>query len=137
MLAKKFFINTGINITVETNNGSYSRWRNHPHTITLPHPNFTVFLDQRSPFLRLTNLLPLDPNKLNLHSSLKWTIFHCSSDQCGEVKTNLLIFFEIKSLWQGIWATNFSLFNLRETDWLSCLLTKCMRSRCCWIETIF
>ena len=31
-----FFIKTDIKITVKTNNGSYSRWRNHPHTITLP-----------------------------------------------------------------------------------------------------
>ena len=43
-----------------------------PYTITLPSPNFTVFFmhwgDKRSPFLRLTKLLPSDPNKLNLDS---------------------------------------------------------------------
>ena len=36
MLAKKFFINTDINITVKTNNKSYSRWRNNLHTNKLP-----------------------------------------------------------------------------------------------------
>ena len=37
MLAKKVFINTGINITMKMNNGSYSHWKKkHPHTITLP-----------------------------------------------------------------------------------------------------
>ena len=44
-----------------------------------PPPNFTVFLthwgDKRSSFF----VLPSDPNKLNLDSSLKGTIFHCSS----------------------------------------------------------
>ena len=78
-----------------------------PPTITLPPPNFTVFLmhwgDKCFPFLRLKNLLPSDPNKLNLDSSLKWTIFHCSSVQtiCSVAKSrqNFLFCFEIKGLW--------------------------------------
>ena len=36
MLAKKFLTNTGINITVKTNNGSYPAEEIIPHTITLP-----------------------------------------------------------------------------------------------------
>ena len=119
MLAKKFFINSGI--TVKTNNGSYYRLRNHPPHYYAPL-QFSVFLthwgDKRSPFLRLTNLLPSDPNKLNLDSSLKWTIFHCSSVHriCSAAKSRRTVrfFFEIKGLWHWIRATNFSLFNLRE-----------------------
>ena len=131
MLAKKFFINTGINITVKMNNGFYSCWRNHPPHYYTPPPNFTVFLmgnsyhlkgDKSSPFLRLTNYLPPDPNKLNLDSSLKWTIFHCSSVHtiCSVVKSRwtFWFFFKIKGFWHGIQASNFSLSNLRETVFL-------------------
>ena len=124
MLAKKFFINTGINITVKTNNGK--KKKNYPSHHYAPPPNFTVFLthwgDKRSPFLRLTDLLPSDLNKLNLDSSLKWTIFHCSSvhRRCSVAKSRrtFWFFFKIKGLWHGIWATNFSLFILRETVFL-------------------
>ena len=126
MLAKKFVINTGINITVKMNNGSYSRWINHPPHYYAPPPNFTVFLTHWggncSPFLCLTNLLPSDPNKLNFGPSLKWTIFHCSSVHriCSVAKSRrtFWFFFEIKGLQQGIRVTNFSLFNLRETVFL-------------------
>ena len=122
----KFLINTDINFTVKINNGSHSRWRNHLLHRYAPPPNFTVFLthwgDKRSSFLRLTNHLPSDPNKLNLDSSLKWTIFHCSSIHtiCSVVKwrRNFWFFFEIKGLRHGIQAPNFSLFNLRETVFL-------------------
>ena len=97
-----------------------------PHTITLPPPNFTVFLthwgDKHSTILHLINLLSSDPTKLNLDSSLKWTIFLCSSVNtiCSVVKSRwtFWFFFEIKGLWHGIWATNFSLFNLQETVFL-------------------
>ena len=93
------------------------------HIITLFPPNFTVFLthwgDKRSPFLHLTNLLLSDPNKLNLDSSLKWTIFHCSSVPTiclvAKSRQSFWFFFEIKGLWHGIRVHNFSLFNLRET----------------------
>ena len=123
METKKFFINIGINITVKTKNGSYSHRRNHPPHHYAPLPNFTVFLthwgDKRSLFERLKNLLPSDPNKLNLDSSLKWTIFYCSSVHmiCSVAKSRrtFWFFFEIKYLWHGIRATNFSLFNVRET----------------------
>ena len=124
--AKKFFINTGIDITVKMNNGSYSHWRNHPPHHHTPPPNFTVFLthwgDKRTPFFRLTKLLPLDPNKLNLASSLMWTIFHCSFVQMissvAKSRQTFWFFFEIKGLWNGIRAINFFLFNLRETVFL-------------------
>ena len=97
-----------------------------PHTITLHPPNFTCFLtpwgDKHSPFLRLTNILPSDRNKLNLDSSLKWAIFHCSSVYtiCSLAKSRrtFWFFFEIKVLRHGIRATIFSLFNLRETVFL-------------------
>ena len=76
--------------------------------------------DKRSPFLHLTNLLPSDPNKLNLDSSLKWTIFYCSSVHriCSAAKSSrtFWFFFEIKGLQHG--ATDFSLFNLWETIFL-------------------
>ena len=130
MLAKKLFINTGINITVKTNNGFYSRWRNHPP------PNFTVFLthwrNKCSPFLRLINLLPSNPNKLNFDSSLKWTIFHCSYVHtiCSVAKSRrtFWFFFEIKGLRHGIQATNFSLFNLRETLFLDFGIPVCLQN---------
>ena len=126
MQAQKFFINSGINITVKTENFSYSRWRNHPPHHYAPPPNFTVFLthwgDKRSLFFSLTNFLQSDQNKLNLDSSLKWTIFHCSSVHriCSGAKSRrtLWFFFEIKSSRHGIQATNCSLFNLRETVFL-------------------
>ena len=126
MVAKQFFINTGINITVKTNNGSYSRRRNHTRHHYAPPPKFTVFLtrwgDKRFPFLRLTNFLPSEPNNLNLDSSPKWTIFHCSSVHriCSVAKSRwtFWFFFKIKSLWHGIRATNYSLFNLRERIFL-------------------
>ena len=70
MLAKKFFINACINITVKTNNEE-----NDPPRYYAPPQNFTVFLthlgDKRLPILRLTNHLLSDPNKFNLDSSLK------------------------------------------------------------------
>ena len=44
MLTKKFFINTGISITVKTNNGSYYHRKNHSHTITLPPTKLHSFL---------------------------------------------------------------------------------------------
>ena len=122
MLTKEFFINNGINITVKTNNGSYSRWGNHSLHHYAPPPNFTVFLthwgDKRSPFLCLTNILPLNPNKLNLDSSLKGTIFYCSSAHtiCSVAKSrrSFWFFFEIKGLRHGIRATNFFLFNEKQ-----------------------
>ena len=125
-LLAKTFINTGINDTVKTNNASDSRWKNHSLHHYDPPPNFTVFSthwgEKRSPFLRLTNLLPSDQNNLNLDSSLKWTIFHCSSVYtiCFVAKSRRIIwfFFEIKGLPHGIWATNFFLFNLREIVFL-------------------
>ena len=117
MLAKEFFIKISITITVKTNNGSYSQWRNNPPYHYAPPPNFTVFLthwgDKRSPFLRLTNFLPSDPNKLNLDSSLKWTIFHCSSVHkiCSVAKSRrtFWFFFEIEGFRHGIGFTNFYL----------------------------
>ena len=124
MLAKKFVINTGINIdiTVKTNNGSYCCWRNHPHTIELPPPNFIVFLthwgDKCSPFLHLTNLLPSDPNKWNLDLSLTWTIASLSARYALWRSQNEPFDFYLKGLRHGIWATNFFLFNLRETVFL-------------------
>ena len=45
MLAKKFFINTGINITMKTNNGSCSRWRNQPLCHYAPPSKFHSFLN--------------------------------------------------------------------------------------------
>ena len=119
--AKRFFMSAGINITTKTNNGSNFLWSNHlPHHY-IPPPNFTVFLthweDKRSPFLRLIDILPSDPNKLKLDSSLKWTIFHCSSAHrtCPGAKSRrtFWFFFEIKVLQHGIQAANFSLFNLK------------------------
>ena len=97
-----------------------------PHTITLHLQNFIVFLshwrDKHSPFLRLTNLLPSDPNKMNLDSSLKWTIFHCFSVPtiCYVAKSRwtFWFFFEIKGLRHGILATNFSLSKQRERVFL-------------------
>ena len=94
-----------------------------PHTIMIPTPNYTVFLtyweDKHSPFLHLTNHLLSDSNKLNLDSSLKWTIFHCSSVHkiCSVTKSGqtFWFFFEIKGLRHGIRDTNFSLFNQQET----------------------
>ena len=126
ILEKKFFINTGINVTVKTNIGSYSCWSNHPPHHYSPLLNFIVFLthwgDKCSQFLRLTNLLPSDPTKMNLDSSLKWTIFHCSSVHmiCSVAKSRRTFgfFFEIKDFRHGIQATNFSLFNLREKVFL-------------------
>ena len=85
------------------NNGSYSRWRNHPPHHYAPPPNFTVFLmywgDECSPFIRLTNFLLSDPNKLNLDSSLKWTIFHCSAVPriCSVAKSRQTFDFSLKS----------------------------------------
>ena len=136
MLAKKFFINTGINITVKTNNESYSRWRNHPLHHYAPLPNFIVFLmhwkAKRSPFLRLTNLFPSDPNKLNLDSSLKWIIFHCSSVHriCSVAKSRrtFWFFFEIQGLRHRIRASNFSLFNLQETVFLEICFPVCSQN---------
>ena len=98
-----FFINPGTNITAKTNNGSNSRGRNPPTHHYAPPPNLTVFLthwgDKRSPFLRHTNLLPSDRNKLNLDSSQKWTIFHCSSVYtiCFVTKPRQSFWFSLKS----------------------------------------
>ena len=36
MLVKKFFMNTGIDITLKMIIWSYSGWRNKPHAITFP-----------------------------------------------------------------------------------------------------
>ena len=135
-LAKKFFINTGINITVKTNNGFYSRWRNHPPLYYVPPLNFTVFFrhsgDKRTPFIRLSNLLPSGPNKLNLDSSLKWTIFHCSSVHricsVAKLKGTFWFFFAIKGLPHGIQATNFSLLNLQETVFLEIGFPVCLQN---------
>ena len=104
---------------------TYSHNKSSPHDFSLP-PNFTVFLthlgDKRSPFLRLTNLLLSDPYKLNLDSSLKGTIIHCSSVHtiCSVAKSRrtFWFFFEIKCLQHKIRATNFFLFNPRETIFL-------------------
>ena len=75
--------------------------------------------DKRCPFLHFANSLPLYPNKLYLDSSLKWTIFYCSSVHtiCSVAKSRRTFWFflEIKGVRYGIRATNFSLFNLRET----------------------
>ena len=82
-----------------------------PPPLRLP-PNFTVFLshwgDKRSPFSHLTNLLPSEPNNLNLDSSLKWTIFHCSSVHriCSVAKSRRAFWF-FKGLQHEIRATNF------------------------------
>ena len=127
MVVKKFFGNTGINITEKTNNEEVI-----PHTITLLPPNFTDFLQS-------------DPNKLNLDSSVKWNILHCTSvhkiSSVVKSRRTFWVFFEIKGLQYGMRATNYNLFNQRETvfswDWLSCFLTKCTRSRRWCIETIF
>ena len=127
MLAKKFFINTGINITVKTDNRFYSSRRYHlPHNY-VPLSNFIIFLtnwgDKGSSFLHLPNLLPSDSNNLNLDSSLKWSIFHHSSFHriCSVTKSiwTIWFFFEIKGLQYGIQATNFSLFNPQETVFLN------------------
>ena len=127
MQSKKFFINTGMNITVKTNNGSTHAEEITPlRTITLSPPNLTDFLThwgvKRSPLLRLINRLPLDPNKVNLDSSLKWTIFHYSSVRriysVAKSRRTFWFYFEIKGLTLGIQVTNFSLFNQRETVYL-------------------
>ena len=105
-----------------------------PHTITLPLSNFTVFLthwgDKCSSFLRLTNLLSWDT--LNLDSSPKWNIFYCSSVHriCSVAKSRRTIwfFFEMKGLRHGIQATNFSLFNQRETVFLEIGLPVCSQN---------
>ena len=115
----KFFINTGINITMKTMDPTLTE-EIIPYTIMLPPPNFLMHWgDKHSPFLHLTNLLPSDPNKLNLDSSLKWTMFHCSSIDwiwfVVKSRQTFWFFFEIKSLWHGFRTTNFSLFNLQET----------------------
>ena len=110
---------------MKKNNGSYSPKRNHPPHHYTSH-QISVFLthwgDKRSPFIRLTNLLPWDPNKLNLDSSLKWTIFHCSSVHriCSveNSRQTVWFFFEIKGLRHWIRATNFALLNLRKTVFL-------------------
>ena len=69
-------------------------------------------------FTSYKNLLPSDPNKLNLDSSLKPTISHFSSVHriCSVAKSKrtFWFFFEIEGLQHGIRATNLSLFNLRE-----------------------
>ena len=86
------------------NNGSYSRWRNHPPHHYALCPNFTVFktdwVVKHSSFLRRTNLLPSDPKKLNLDSSLKWNIFHCSCvhrmRSVAKSRRTFWFFFEIK-----------------------------------------
>ena len=67
----------------------------------------THWVDKRSPFLRLTNLLLSHPNKLNLDSSLKRTIFHSSSDHT--------ISSEVNSRRHRIRPTIFFVFNLRKT----------------------
>ena len=132
---------------MKANNGSYSPWINHPPQHYAPPPNFIVFLthcrDKRSPFLSHTNLLPSDPNKLHIDSSLKWTIFHCSSVHqiCSVAKSRrtFRFFFEIKGLRSVIRATNFSLFNLRETVFLEIRFSVCSqnaRKHFC-IETVF
>ena len=118
------------------NNGSYSSWRNHPSYHFAPPPNFTAFLkhrgDKHSQFLWLTNLLPSDPNKLNLDSSLKWTLFHCSSIYliCSVMKSRwtFWFFFEIKGLRHRIRATNFSLFDLWEIVFLEISFPVCSQN---------
>ena len=88
--------------------------------------------DKCSPFLHLTILLSSDPNKSNLDSSLKWIIFHYSSVHriCSVVmsKRTFWFFFEIKGLQHGIQATNFSLFNLRETVFLEISFSVCSQN---------
>ena len=144
MLAKKFFINTSIDITRTI--APTPAEEIILHTITLPL-QISVFLthcgDKRSPFFRLTHLLPSDPKKFDLDSSQKWTIFHCFFVQriCSVAKSRrtFWFFFEIKGLWHGIRVNNFSLFNVRETVFLEIgiLFTKCTRNRQCCIEMVF
>ena len=101
MLAKKFFINTGINITVKMNNGSHSQLRNHPWHHYAPTPNFSFLerIEENSdPYFYM--LQTSYQNKWNLDSSLKWTIFHCSSVHriccVAKSKQTFWFFFEIK-----------------------------------------
>ena len=94
-----------------------------PHIITLPL-QFSWCIEEISVlyFYILQTSYHQILNKLNLDSSLKWTIFHCSSVHtiCSVAKSRwtFWFFFAIKGLRHGIWATNFSLFNLRETVFL-------------------
>ena len=107
-----------------------------PYTITFLPPNFTVFLthwgEKRFPALRFTNHLPSDPNKLNLDSSLKWTIFHCSSLHriCSVAKSRrtFWFFFKINGLQHGIRATTFSLSNQREKGFLEIGFPVCSKN---------
>ena len=129
MLAKKFFINTSINITVKRIMGhtpaeeTISTSLNSPLQIS----QFSYCIEEIS--IPHFYVLPSDPNTLNLDSSLKLTIFHCSSIHiiCSIAKSRWIfwIFFEIKVLRHGIRATNFSLFNLRETVFLEIGFSVC------------
>ena len=121
-----------------------------PYIITLPLPNFTVFLrhwgDKHFPFLRLTNPFPSDTNKLNLDSSLKWTAFHCSSVPPGcamwQSQDEPFHFsLESKVFRHGIRAINLSLFNLWEAAFQDIGFRICSqnvqeRGRYC-LETVF
>ena len=72
------------------------------NTITLPPPNLTLLLvhwgEYHSLGLRRTNLLPSQPNRLNLDSLLKGTQSHCTSVHmmCSVANFNQLILFFLK-----------------------------------------
>ena len=104
-----------------------------------PCPFPTITITPRAPptvFIKLTLILPWkrisDPNKLNLDSSLKWTIFYCSFVHriCSvpKLRGTVWFFFDIKGLQHGIQATNFSLFDLRETVFLEIGLLVCSQN---------
>ena len=132
MLVKKFFfINTGISITVKTNNGPTLVEEFNAHiSLPLQISQFSWHIEEIS--VSHFYILPSDPNKLNLNSSLKWTIFHCSSVQtiCSVAKSRGTFWFsfEIKGLRRGIRANNFSLFNQRETVFLEIHFSVCSRN---------
>ena len=97
-----------------------------PNTITLPPPNFTVFLTHFEeisiPYFTSYKPFTIGSKQVEFRFIAKLNpipLILCPHDMlCGEVETNLLIFFEIKSLRHRNRATNFSLFNLWETVFL-------------------
>ena len=148
MLAKKFFINTGINITVKTNNGSYSRWRNPSHHYDLP-PNFTVFLahwgDKLSPSLLLTNLChQIQTSWIYIHhESELYSIFPLSTGYALWRSQDEPFDFSLKSKVCDMesrslifpYLTNEKQFFSRLV--IVVLLTKCTRNSRCCIGTVF
>ena len=133
MLVKKFFINTGINIC---KNKKWALLKKSSPTPLRPPSKFHSFLNalRRLAFSIFTSYKPLTirSKQVEFISSLKWTVFHCSSVHtiCSVAKSRrtFWFFFEIKSLRHGVWATNFSLFNLRETVFLEIGFPVCSRN---------